>query len=94
MNTDALNLVLQGALALSAWVAGLFFLRFWRSSGDRLFAYFCTAFWLLALNWLGLGLVHWLPETRHQVFLVRLLAFVLIIVAIVDKNRRANRPRP
>jgi Family of unknown function (DUF5985) len=90
MNPGDPKLILNGALAMSSWVAGLFFLRFWKSSGDRLFVYFCIAFWLLALNWLGLAVIHSVPETRHQVFFLRILAFVLIIIGIVDKNHRAR----
>ena len=90
MNASEVNLVLHSALSICAWVAGLFFLRFWTLSRDRLFLYFCIAFWLLALNWLGLAVIHWVPETRHQVFVVRLLAFVLIIVGVVEKNRRGR----
>ncbi|HEU5074380.1 MAG TPA: DUF5985 family protein [Polyangiaceae bacterium] len=85
-----LNPVIHGGLSIAAWVAGLFFLRFWALSRDRLFVYFCIAFWLLGLNWLGLAVIHWVPETRHQVFVLRLLAFVLIIVGVVEKNRRAR----
>lgn len=90
MSASEMNLVFNGALSISAWIAGLFFLRFWTLSRDRIFLYFCIAFWLLALNWLGLAVIHWVPETRHQVFVVRLLAFVLIIVGVVEKNRRGR----
>lgn len=90
MTANELHLVLRGALALASWVAGLFFLRFWRLSRDRLFIFFCAAFWLLAVNWLSIAANHWVPETRHQAFMVRLLAFVLIIVGVIDKNRRSR----
>ncbi|HEY6728058.1 MAG TPA: DUF5985 family protein [Polyangiaceae bacterium] len=90
MTANEALLVLHGALALAAWVAGLFFLRFWRLSHDRLFVYFCAAFWLLAVNWLSLAAIPWVPETRHQAFIARLLAFTLIIIGIVDKNRRSR----
>jgi hypothetical protein len=86
MNPE-LNHLFWGALAMACWVAGLFFLRFWRLSRDRLFVFFVLAFWLLALNWLGLGLLSG-PETRHQVTVLRFIAFSLIIIGIVDKNRR------
>jgi hypothetical protein len=85
-----MNQFLWGALAMSGWLAGLFFLKFWRVSGDRLFMFFFLAFSMLALNWLGLALVPSVAETRHQVFILRLLAFVLIIVGVVDKNRRSR----
>lgn len=93
MTANEINLVLRGALALASWVAGLFFLRFWRLSGDRIFVFFCAAFWLLAVNWLSLAANHWVPETRHQAYIVRLLAFVLIIIGVVDKNRRGGSDR-
>jgi hypothetical protein len=91
MSTETLDIALLGALTLASWVAGLFFLRFWRSSGDRLFLFFAIAFWLLTLSWAGRALIHWEDESRHQVFLLRLLAFVVVIVAVIDKNRRANK---
>lgn len=86
-----MKLVLWGALAMSSWVAGLFFLRFWRESRDRLFLFLCLSFWMLTLNWAGLALIDGPPETRHWVYALRLAAFLLIIVGIVDKNRRGPR---
>ncbi len=91
MTTNTLNLVLLGALTMSAWVAGLFFLRFWHASRDRFFISLAISFWLLALNWLALALVPSVRETEHEVFLLRLLAFGLIIVGVIDKNRRSRR---
>ena len=77
-----------GALALAAWTAGLFFSHFWSLSKDRLFLLFSLAFWALALHWTALGIVNPPLEATHYLYLLRLLAFVLIIVAIVDRNRR------
>ncbi len=90
MNADSLNSVLLGALTMSAGVIGLLFLRFWRVSRERLFAFFALSFWLLGLNWLALALVRWSSERQHQIYLVRLIAFGLIIAGIIDKNRRAR----
>jgi hypothetical protein len=81
---------LWGALATASLTAALLFLRFWRVGGDRLFAFFALAFGVFALNWLVLGLAAPTEETRHFVYLLRLAAFVLIIAAIVDKNRRSR----
>lgn len=86
-----MNLFLWGMLALSSWVAGLFFLRFWASSRDRFFLFLGVAFGVLGLNWTGLAVVSGMPETRHYSFILRLLAFLFIIVGIIDKNRRARR---
>ena len=43
---------------------------------------------MLALHWLTLALSRPPIEHRHFVYLSRLAAFVLIIAAIADKNRR------
>jgi hypothetical protein len=83
-----MNAFLWGALALASWLTGLFFLRFWRTSHDRLFAFFAAAFWVLALNWSTLGVANTAFEHLHYVYGLRLVAFVLIIAGIVDKNRR------
>ena len=88
-----MNDLLLGAIVTTSAVVGLFFLRFWRDTGDRLFAMFALAFWVLALNWLALALVDE-PETRTWLYLVRLVAFGLILLAIVDKNRAAERREP
>jgi hypothetical protein len=84
---NAVNLFLWGASACASWVAGLFFLRFWRETRDRFFGLFAAAFWALSLNWIGLALTEPPDEARTAFYLVRLLAFLLILAAVVDKNR-------
>jgi uncharacterized membrane protein len=79
---------LWGAQAMAAWVAGLFFLQFWRSTHDRLFLFLCLAFWVLSLSWIGLGLHQASAETHYSHFVIRLVAFILIIVGIIDKSRK------
>jgi hypothetical protein len=79
---------LMGAIAMASVVAGLFFLRFWRDTGDRLFLIFAAAFLLLATTRLGLALSQVQEEGHTHWYWVRLIAFVLIVLAIVDKNRR------
>jgi hypothetical protein len=88
---DAVNHALWGALATACWVAGLFFLKFWRVSRDRFFLFFFLAFWVLSLNWVVLIIEQPMLESRQDAYVIRLLAFVLIIVAVVDKNRRAAK---
>ena len=79
------NVFLMGVIATTCWVAAVFFLRFWRDTHDRLFAIFSAAFLLLGLTRLALIFVE--AEDNHYVYWVRLAAFVLILVAIIDKNR-------
>ena len=81
---------LWGALAMSSVIAALFFLRFWRESRDRLFVFFFLAFSMLASNWIGLAVMQSAAESRHKVLLLRLFAFVLIILGVIDKNRRTR----
>lgn len=83
---------LYGATAMGCFVAGLFFLRFWRQSRDTLFVSFAVAFWLFALNYSVLGLVPLATERRPFVFLLRLAGFITILWGIVQKNRVLSRP--
>jgi hypothetical protein len=78
---------LQAVSAMGAWVAGLIFFRFFRESHDRLFAFFGGAFWLLALSWALLAAFSPTDDTRPYIYSIRLVAFALIIFAIIDKNR-------
>lgn len=80
-------LLVSGAIVMGYAVAGLFFLRFWRETGDRLFAIFCAAFWLLGLQRIALAALPLAPAEATPLYVVRLLAFVLILWAIIDKNR-------
>jgi hypothetical protein len=75
---------LHGVIAMSFALAGLFFLRFWRDTRDRLFLLFAASFWLQALTRVGLSLSGQ-PEEAYW-YVVRLIAFLLIVVAIVMKN--------
>ena len=81
-----INQFLLGALAMACAVAGLFFLQFWRKTHDRLFIIFAFAFWLLGVNWAALAFTKG-DEARTWFYLIRLLAFVLILIGIIDKNR-------
>jgi hypothetical protein len=78
---------ISGAVAMGHLVAGLFFLRFWRRTGDSLFLIFAIAFWLLTANVAAFSLGG-IPRGDGWVYLLRLAAFVLIIAAIVNKNLR------
>ena len=79
--------LIQGMCAATALAVGLCFLRFWQDSRDRLFLYFAMAFWLMSSCWVILGVVARDAEGRPYVYVLRLLAFLLVIAAIVDKNR-------
>jgi hypothetical protein len=78
---------LSGAITLGFATAALFFLRFWRDTRDELFLAFAAAFLLLGLGQAILALGGIPDEQRSWVYLVRLVAFLTIIVAIMRKNR-------
>jgi uncharacterized protein DUF5985 len=82
---------LQTVSATAAAAAGLFFFRFWRESRDRLFAFFGAAFWVLAISWALLALINPSDETRPYVYAIRLVAFLLMIAGMIDKNRAGSR---
>jgi hypothetical protein len=80
---------LSGLITMGYLVAGLFFLRFWRRTGDSLFLAFALAFWLLGLTQALLALANVPIEERSWLYLIRLAAFSLILFSIWSKNRRA-----
>jgi hypothetical protein len=86
----AVSLLISGAIFMGYAVAGLFFFRFWHDTRDRLFAIFGAAFWILGLQRLTLVLTRDMLETQTGLYLVRLAAFLLILFAIIDKNRKRN----
>lgn len=75
-----------GFFTCAALVAALFFLRFWRRSGDGLFLGFSIAFILMAANSVAPVLLRSLNDQEPAVYLFRLAAFAVIIVAIWRKN--------
>ena len=81
---------LSGAVAFGFFVCGLFFLRYWSRSRDELFLTFALAFVLLGLGQSILALGNIPTEERGAVYLFRLTAFLLILVAIYRKNRTAR----
>ncbi len=86
-----MNDILTGGIAVASLLAGLFFLRFWRATGDRFFLFFAIAFWIegaqrmVIQEWIG-------PDEALPVaYLPRLVAYALIIAAVIDKNRSRRR---
>lgn len=75
-----------GALAAGYLIAGVFFLRFWWKTRERLLLIFACAFWLLAVSQTLLGIADLQREEQSWIYLIRLCAFILIIVGIVSVN--------
>jgi hypothetical protein len=82
-----LNVILWSMTAMACLGVTVCFARFWRQTGDRLFAFFALAFVLLGVNMLLLATVNPAHEARHLIYLFRLATFLIIIAGIIDKNR-------
>jgi len=78
---------LSGAVALGFAACALFFLRFWRRTREELFLAFAVAFLLLGAGQTILALANIPTEERGSIYLLRLIAFLLILLAIYRKNR-------
>lgn len=76
----------SGLITMAYIVAGLFFLRFWVQAKDVLFLIFALAFSLLALEQALLVHLEIPREEETWLYLLRLMAFLLIIAAVVRKN--------
>jgi len=84
---------LAGALTLAYVIAAVYFVHFWRRTTDRLFLAFAVAFALLALNQLAVFVLGVEDERYNYAYVLRVFGFMLILVAILDKNFYGRRPR-
>lgn len=91
MGLPAVNFFLLGTISMASMLAGLFFLRFWRDTRDRLFLLFGLAFMLEGLNRCALALLSNPKEGDPLFYMIRLLSFCLILGAIIDKNLSLKR---
>lgn len=79
---------LTGATIMGYTVAALFFLKFWRRTGDGLFLAFAASFLLMAATPFLTAIMQVPREEQSPFYLIRLAAFLIIIVAIVSKSLR------
>ena len=91
MRVVPVELLLLGAIAFSCVLAGLFFLRFWRTTRDRFFLFFAVSFFAEGLNRFALGMTAHPNEAHPFFYIVRFLSFCLILIAIYVKNVAKER---
>ena len=82
----------SGATMAAALVIAVIFFRYWRQTHDRLFLGFALGFAVFSVSRLILAFLDEDDEGRIFVYGLRLLAFLLILAAIVDKNRGGQAP--
>jgi len=80
-----------GVIVIASLAAAMFFLRFWRESNDTLFLAFAIAFAIEGLNRTRFLFEDKPSEGNPSIYLVRLVAFLVILAAILWKNRRGQQ---
>ena len=82
---------LLGVIVTSSLTAAGFFWRFYRQTRDRLFLAFCGAFFIEGINRMAFLLIDKPNEGSPAIYMVRLVAFLLLLGAIIAKNRTPPR---
>jgi len=77
---------LAGAVTLAYVIAAVHFFHFWHKTSDRLFVSFAVAFLLFALNQFIISVLWAADERNSYAYILRILGFVIILFAILDKN--------
>lgn len=78
---------LLGVIVAASLTAAGFFWRFYRQTQDKLFLAFAAAFAIEGINRMSFLLVDKPGEGSPIIYMVRLVAFLLLLGAIVAKNR-------
>jgi len=84
-------LFLSGTLMMGCFAVAAFFVRYWLRTRDRFFIFFASAWILLGAERLGLAIANQPEEPAAHMYFLRLAAFLLIIIAVLDKNRARAR---
>jgi hypothetical protein len=85
------NDILTGAIAMASATIAMFFLRFWRNTGDRFFLWFALSFGIEGAHRVYSALAYQDNEATPLHYLIRLLAYGLILWAILEKNLPRRR---
>lgn len=88
-----------GITCASFAASGVFFFKFWKASRDPFFVYFCVACWLLAAE--RVVALQFDPTLRtfpngaptFSFYLIRLVAFIVIFVGILQKNKKTSQTK-
>jgi uncharacterized membrane protein HdeD (DUF308 family) len=78
---------LLGVIVTASLAASAFFLKFWRQTHDKLFLGFGAAFAIEGINRLAFLFLDHPNEGNPLIYGVRLFSYLLILAAIVNKNR-------
>jgi hypothetical protein len=79
---------LLGVIVTSSLTAGAFFLKFWKQTRDLLFLGFGAAFIIEGANRAAFLFVDNPGEGNPVIYTIRLFSYLVILAAIINKNRR------
>jgi hypothetical protein len=88
-----MNDILVGAIAMASLVIATVFVRYWRNTGDRFFLYFALSFGIEGAHRIYSSIGGMMREDTPHHYLIRLLAYGLILWAILEKNWPRNKTR-
>ena len=89
-----MNTLLAGGIATASLIAGLFFFRFWRTTRDRFFLWFALSFLIEGINRFSLYAFAGLNDSSPIYYVIRLVAYGLIVWAILEKNMKPRGGAP
>jgi hypothetical protein len=81
---------MYGALVAMSSLAAVFFVRYWRTTGDRFFQWFAGAFATFGVSWALLAYDPGASEHSFYIYMIRVLGFLQILAAILLKNRHRS----
>ncbi len=81
---------LLGIIVTASLTAAAYFFKFWRQTRDTLFLAFASAFFIEGVNRIGFLFAEQPNEAGATIYVVRLIAFLLILGAIIRKNRKVG----
>jgi hypothetical protein len=82
---------LLGIIVTASFVSALYFLKFWHKTRDQLFLAFALAFAIEGANRIGFLFLERPNEGSALIYMVRMLAFLIILMAILHKNSKPRK---
>ena len=78
--------VLLGAVIMGDVIAALFFVRYWKITGDRFFLFFAASFVAIAVSRVVVD--EGIPPVGYEPFgyMIRIVSYLFIIAGILYKN--------
>jgi len=89
--TSLLSNFIGGANAFGFLLIALFFAKFWRKTRDPFFGAFALAFLMMGTGRIVEAITRISHASTPAVYLFRLVAFSMIIFAIVQKNLSSRK---